>query len=239
VYTGEWNRPKDIEEKKLKEVIVKWELYQLLPYISVAHAIDENPTFELIFNTTVYSDISIIVEDKKILAHKVILSLRNPVFKAMFGINYKESTQREITLKEFQYDIIFNFIKFIYTDKCDNITEDNVIQLFQCCHQYQEKVLLNRCEIFIANGLTIENVCDIYQFSSQFNATELKNKCLTFISYRYNTVTQTNGFNDLQLSDKQLMENQKVDGIYIEEESVNPKSIPPKLSFFSRFIKHK
>ncbi len=45
-----------------------------------------------------YSDIVFMVEDKKVYASKMILSMWSPVFEAMFSDNFKEKNAKEINL---------------------------------------------------------------------------------------------------------------------------------------------
>jgi len=144
--------------------------------------------------------------------------MRNEVFRAMFSHNFREATKGTATLKEFDYDIIFNFIKFLYTDECD-ITENNAVSLLACCHHYREKVLQNRCESFIATGITISNACTIYQYACQYNCPNLKDQCIHYVKYRYDRVAATSEFKSLSNEDKQLFLNNKQQGLYEDEEN--------------------
>jgi len=124
--------------------------------------------------------------------------------------NYKESKQNEIVIPDTEYDIVWQFIKYLYTDDCE-ITETNVIQLTKCCHRYQEIVLLRKCEIFIEQGITVANVCDIYQFGQQFSS-ELLDRCINYISYRYDSVSATERFSALPSADKDKLIKSKKTG---------------------------
>jgi len=133
----------------------------------------------------------------------------------MLKVHFKEATQNEIHLHDIQYDIALCFTKYLYTDDCE-ITEKNVFQLFQCCHQYQDKVLLRRCVVYIEQGITRENVCDIYQFAQQYHNDELIDKCLQYVSYRYEAIAATAGFTTLSTSDKMVLTNAKKAGVWID-----------------------
>jgi len=124
-----------------------------LPYTSSLPT-EAIPSFNLIFNSEIHSDVTLIIDDKQIKAHRVILAMRN---EAMFSCMYKEATQKTVTLKDFEYEIIFTFIKFLYTDECE-ITENNAVSLLVCCNHYCDKVLQNRCERFLLTGISISSV---------------------------------------------------------------------------------
>ncbi len=62
------------------------------------------------------SDITIIVENTKILAHKAFLSAHSPVFEAMFSYNdTKEAQKQEIEITDVSNEVFKIFLLFIYT----------------------------------------------------------------------------------------------------------------------------
>jgi len=130
--------------------------------------------------------------------------MRNEIFKVMFSKSFIEANQKTVTLHDFEYDIIFNFINFLYTDECE-ITQNNVVALLACCHHYRESVLQSRCENFISSSITIDNVCNIYIIASQYNCLNLKVQCTHFISYRYNQICITKEFESLAYEDRQIL----------------------------------
>lgn len=54
-------------------------------------------------NKDEFSDITLIVGDKKIYAHRAVLSSRSKFFEAMFSHEYKEA-KGEILLQDISYD---------------------------------------------------------------------------------------------------------------------------------------
>lgn len=61
-----------------------------------------------------YSDITFIVEGKKCNAHKAILAAQSPYFQAMLYGNLKESSLKEIELKEISACAFEAVLKYIY-----------------------------------------------------------------------------------------------------------------------------
>lgn len=60
-----------------------------------------------------FSDVCVLIGDKKICAHKIILSARSPVFAAMFAIG----TNNIVNIVDADYDVFKAMVQFIYTGK--------------------------------------------------------------------------------------------------------------------------
>jgi len=243
IYTGNWDRPKNVIDQQLIDITTKLhkiKLPNLLSYIYNRTPI----SFETFFNSKVYSDITIIVEGKEIFAHKIILCMRNVLFNTMLHSNFKESTQEKVHLTEFSYDTIFTFINYLYSDKC-TITGDNVTQLLHCCKFYQEHVLLNKCELFISEGLTVENVCYFYKLCIYYSMNKLKTICARYILLHFDDVKQTPSFTELPTLDQKLLYENKIIGIWLEPGTELTTLVSPttqktcSTSFFSKLFQFK
>ena len=60
------------------------------------------------------SDVTLVVEDKKLHVHKAVLSLHSPVFGAMFTANFAEKDFKEIELPGKKYDVMLQFLLMMY-----------------------------------------------------------------------------------------------------------------------------
>ena len=60
------------------------------------------------------SDVTLVVEDKKLHVHKSVLSLHSPVFGAMFTSDFAEKDAKEIKLPGKKYDAMFHFLLHMY-----------------------------------------------------------------------------------------------------------------------------
>ena len=79
--------------------------------------------------------------------HKVILQSRSNVFRSMFSMNMIETTSHEITITDFTYDVVKEFIKFLYLDKCNQqILKKYSLSLLSIAHKYSVQGLFELCE---------------------------------------------------------------------------------------------
>lgn len=86
-----------------------------------------------------FSDITIVLGETKIQAHKAILAARSPVFESLFMEN---STTIEIN--DVQPEIFRTLLQYIYTDELKNI--DNANELLIAATKYNLEELKAECE---------------------------------------------------------------------------------------------
>ena len=62
------------------------------------------------------SDVVFVVEEQRIPAIKVILSLKSNVFRAMFSGKFKEAKDKEVVIEETNFEAFKTLIQFLYCD---------------------------------------------------------------------------------------------------------------------------
>ena len=61
-----------------------------------------------------HSDITFIVEDQKVYANKMILSMSSPVMKAMFESDFKEKNETEIKVPEKKLNTFLHLMQAVH-----------------------------------------------------------------------------------------------------------------------------
>ncbi len=61
-----------------------------------------------------YADIVLLVEEKRLYASKMILSMWSPVFEAMFQDNFKEKNAKEIQLPGKKYNDVLEMLHVLH-----------------------------------------------------------------------------------------------------------------------------
>jgi hypothetical protein len=67
------------------------------------------------FNEPEFSDVTFVVEGKRIYAHKLILCLVSDCFRAMFTTGFREATEKEIEIPNCSYGAFHAMMVYIYT----------------------------------------------------------------------------------------------------------------------------
>lgn len=162
---------------------------------------DESPAMKLAFEEEPAGAVAMTVATEgniplvRIPAHKFILSLRSPVFRAMFQTEMSEAVTNEVLIQDFDAAVMQEFVRFLYTDKCDKAALDqHAEQLLAAACKYQVPGLESLCENHLCANLSTANVVNILYLSDLYNAQQLKARALHYITHNAKEVVQAEGF---------------------------------------------
>jgi len=111
------------------------------------------------------------VNGTKIPAHKLILSTKSEVFKAMFyGVDMVEKTAKEVQIKDTNTEAFYLLLKYVYTEKFE-LNEVNDYEMSINIHKIAHRVRFERLVFTIEKWFTkmIEKNIDLMQ-----------SKCISF-----------------------------------------------------------
>eukprot|EP00112_Aurelia_sp_Birch-Aquarium-sp1_P025801 Seg8796.2 transcript_id=Seg8796.2/GoldUCD/mRNA.D3Y31 product="BTB/POZ domain-containing protein 6" protein_id=Seg8796.2/GoldUCD/D3Y31 len=167
-----------------------------------------------LFNNELMSDFVIIVNDKRIPVHKLILASRSAVFYAMFyGQMAHHSAELKLTDCE-NADIFLEFLRYFYTDDC-TLSMDNVFHILNASKKYLLPSLTKKCSHFLQENINIENALIALRQSLFFEEKKVVEKCLETIGSNAVQVVAQRAF--LELDKATLVEILKCDDLVIPE----------------------
>lgn len=145
-----------------------------------------------------FSDITLLVQDKEIRAHRVILSSRSRFFRAMFASGMIESAKREVNIREGQFDAFYGLILYLYTD-CfyrgapNSKTAQLALDILPLAELYDLPRLVQLCEMTLidSNIISVDNVLELYEVCCRLNAKNLKNRCSWFIAKHFENLKKS------------------------------------------------
>uniref|UniRef100_A0A914PJC9 BTB domain-containing protein n=1 Tax=Panagrolaimus davidi TaxID=227884 RepID=A0A914PJC9_9BILA len=139
-----------------------------------------NEAFKNLFETKKCSDITFVVHGKELQAHKIVLSSRSSVFEAMINSDLAPKDGKhliedpKITFQDFE-----NFLKFLYTDKCE-MTAENIENLLHLSNFYAVRFLADKCIEEIEKWLNAENILKYAEIGLLYEETcSLLDLCLS------------------------------------------------------------
>jgi BTB/POZ domain/Kelch motif/Galactose oxidase, central domain len=150
-----------------------------------------------------HSDITFIVEGRKIHAHK-ILCMRCAFFHNMLTGEYMESREAEIEIAELTYDTFSSLIEFLYSDHCE-VNRSNAMELFQAADRFGIDRLKKVCECVLATHLEVEGVSEMALAGDRYNGDILKGESLSFIVSHFDAVSKTKGFEEMGRANADLL----------------------------------
>ena len=99
------------------------------------------------FEAQEFCDFDIVCDDKVIKCHKLVLSSRSPVFKAMLLHNMEESALQKVEPKNFDFDTMYLVLKFMYKGEIENaLLEKHAETIFKAADYYEINDLKRSCE---------------------------------------------------------------------------------------------
>ena len=136
--------------------------------------------FEALFADRRLADVTFIVDDKELLAHKCILSVAGPIFSAMFGKTEEKSMKNTVKISDIAYQVFNEMLRFIYTRKVE-LLSDVAPELIFVAHRYGIRDLKEVCEVTLCKNINLNNSLMLLIIADSYNAKELKKLTLDFI----------------------------------------------------------
>ncbi|KAI5002467.1 hypothetical protein ZWY2020_027117 [Hordeum vulgare] len=147
-------------------------------------------------------------------AHKIVLAMRSPVFKAEFYGPMGETGTQFIPIKDMQPDVFKALLHFIYTDSLqivDDLEENDrgemVQHLLVAADRYDMERLKLLCQSILCENLDVENVATRLALGDQHHCDILSDACVEFISCPkiMDAVAATQGYVDLKTSGPSIL----------------------------------
>lgn len=129
-----------------------------------------------LFEDEVSTDITFVVKNRTIKAHKLIVGARSPVLKEMF-----KEKKESIDMNDFDYDTVLNFKKFIYLNEHEFKWSD-VDKLLHIAEKFKVKSLINVCSIELIQNINAANAFDALTLLDRYKKEEIKEKAMDYIT---------------------------------------------------------
>ncbi|TVU42017.1 hypothetical protein EJB05_08399, partial [Eragrostis curvula] len=152
-------------------------------------------------------DVTFKVQEEVFRAHKIVLAMRSPVFKAQLYGPMSDKRKRSITVEDMQPPVFKALLHFIYKDSLpsmDNLdaheNEDMARHLLVAADRYAMERMKLMCESILCKRLDVENVATTLALADQYHCSKLKDVCIRFInsSNRLDDVVASKGYEHLK-----------------------------------------
>ncbi|XP_064490258.1 BTB/POZ domain-containing protein 9-like [Ornithodoros turicata] len=146
-----------------------------------------------------YSDITLVVENVRLPAHKVILASCSDYFRALLFGGMRESKQKEVELLDAPLRAFQLLLKYIYTGQLNlsGLKEDAVLEVLELAHQYGFVELESGVSSYLERILGVRNVCRIYDRASLYQLKALAAVCRAFVDRHALNILHTDTFYSL------------------------------------------
>ena len=111
-----------------------------------------------------------------------------------------EKKRKVIEIKEINYDIVREMLKYIYTGKCKvndaNVDPKIVKQLFEAANMYQLDSLKAFCGDILISTLVPDNALSLLLLGDMYNAEELKKLAMAMVINNLKTIRRSDEWKD-------------------------------------------
>ncbi|EAY93352.1 hypothetical protein OsI_15151 [Oryza sativa Indica Group] len=152
------------------------------------------------------ADVTFYVGEDTFAAHKIVLAMRSPVFKAELFGPMREAGAQVLPIKDMQPDVFKALLHFIYTDSLsiiDDLVGDDrgemIRHLLMAADRYAMERLKLICESDLCENLNVQTVAATLALADQHHCASLRDACIQFMSSSsMDDIVATQGFVDLK-----------------------------------------
>lgn len=128
-----------------------------------------------------HRDVKLRSGDETFSAHRIILSARSAVFRAMFDTDMKEKTSGIVDIPNLDAEDLNRLLVFLYADSLEDPKWDSAKNLYSFADLYQIQGLKQQCVSFLESHISIENVCECLLFADLYSDKRLMSVIKDFI----------------------------------------------------------
>jgi len=146
---------------------------------------------------SLFSDVTLNVKSKTFNCHKAILSVRSPVFRAMFEHDMTENRDNVVAIDDVDEEVFEQMLMVIYTEQCPRISE-MAPKLMYPAEKYQLNMLKTKCEEEMRKNMNINNAAEYLLVADKFDSKDLREYAMRFIRQYGSNVMKTQGWKELK-----------------------------------------
>jgi speckle-type POZ protein len=153
------------------------------------------------------ADVNFKVKGEIFYAHKIVLEMRSPVFKAELYGPMGVNEVKTITIEDMEPAVFKGLLHFIYKDLLPTMDyldgdekEEMVKHFLVAADRYAMERMKVICEIILAKKLDVDNVAATFALADQHHCCQLKDACIRFINSlnRVDDVVSSDGHGHLK-----------------------------------------
>lgn len=139
----------------------------------------------------IHSDATVKVKGVEFRLHRSILVSRNPFFCSMFNSNMKESITGIVSIDDCEPHIFRSFIHFLYTGEVDEMTLENVCDLYELSDKYREDLLKEECLQFMGSEISVDSFCNFILLALKHSERELLDNAVKFFASKVKEIIRS------------------------------------------------
>ena len=150
-------------------------------------------TSKFLLDNDLYTDVTFVIEGKRLNAHRIVLALKSDVFHNMFSSQKDETT---FTIKDTTFPAFQELLNYVYTNKCNAVSVDTTIRLLGLAEQYHFKELKKACLNHVMKKLSPDTAVEALIVGNTYGIDKVKSAALKVI--KRNKVSELKNWDKLR-----------------------------------------
>lgn len=143
------------------------------------------------------TDFTIQCDDENFPCHRLILSSRSSVLRAMLQPHTKEAHSAKLVISDASKECVKWLLEYIYTDTCSELSK-NALEVFFIADKYNVEGLKAKAIMELMEQVNVENAADLYiKVHPYMNCQEFLSFLSKFIKANLTEVKDTEGWKKL------------------------------------------
>ena len=163
------------------------------------------------------ADVTLVVGDSEIFAHKLILAACSPYFRAMFHSGFLEASEQKVILREVDASALQLLVDYFYTSRLE-INVYNVEEILRASVILRLNLLVDHCETFLRRNMSPSNCLGLQFVADLFCLDDLSQHANRFALWHFANVYKEEEFKKMPY--KQLKELIKDDSLKVQSEEM-------------------
>lgn len=135
---------------------------------------------EFFFKNSLYSDFTIVCNDREIPVHRNVLHTASPVFATMFQAPMSEAENKEAVIDDIEGNVVLEVIRYIYTGNVKNLRL-KAMDLLNAAEKYELFDLKQKCIDSLSLHLNVKNIFKSLILADRHNEEIFLRNCIGFI----------------------------------------------------------
>ncbi|XP_026291554.2 speckle-type POZ protein homolog isoform X4 [Frankliniella occidentalis] len=152
------------------------------------------------------AEVTFLLGDVAIPAHKQVLCARSPVFRSMFTLDFKEAKEMVVTVEDAPWPEAFEkFLEYLYSGQVQDF-EQMELQVMLIADRYQVEGLKVLCQREMFDKVNTANVLDTLVLADKVNAVLLKKNALSVAVDKIGVVMTSPAWKDFHKEHNDLVD---------------------------------
>ncbi|XP_066418562.1 kelch-like protein 22 [Molothrus aeneus] len=149
-------------------------------------------------DSSILFDVVLVVEDKPIEAHRILLAASCDYFRGMFAGGLREMEQEEVHIHGISYNAMCKILNFIYTSELE-LSVNSVQETLAAACQLQIPEVIKFCCDFLMSWVDKENILDVYRLADHYDLKHLSEQLDSYILKNFTAFSRTQVYRQLPL----------------------------------------